>query len=343
MATRVLITGVTGQDGSLLAKHLASMQDPDGKNLYDVYGFIRKTSRPNLEPLEGLISSGRLKLLKGDILDPYSLKDAALAVMPEHVYHLADQDDIRWSSVLPSYQLDVGIKGTMNVLEPVRNYCERFTKVFIPVSATIFNSYEPQDINTATVWPTSMYGIAKSAVLNLARYYRQRYTMMVQIGAMFNHVYYDRSTEYLAPKLARAAVDLKLGRISSISLYDPLAGVDVGWAPEYVEAMRLMMEDTGLLELSIGTGSCTPIRRLWSAALVVLYPETHEMNGIEQCNFGEKYISRIAQPEGHNNNEWRADTTKAKTLIDWQAETSGEAVVQELTRHYARKEGIACK
>lgn len=343
MAIRAFITGVTGQDGSLLAKRLCEYKNDDGKYRYDVYGFIRKTSRPNLEHLEPLLASGRLKLLKGDILDHYSVMEAVGDVLPQQIYHLADQDDIRWSTVLPSYQLDVGIKGTLNVLEAARTHGDSTLRIFIPVSATIFNSPAPQCIDTATVWPTSLYGIAKASVLHLARHYRQRYGMWVSIGAMFNHVYLDRSTDYLAPKLAKAAVDLKLGRITSISLYDLQARVDVGWAPEFVEAMRLMLEHNSHLELSIGTGVSAPIRTLWVHALGVVYPEIWGMSGFEQYEFADKFIAPIPQPTGPTPNYWCADTTKAHDVLKWNATLTGPGIVRNLTTYYATKENVLCK
>ena len=129
MKKKVLILGVTGQDGSLLADYLVN------KN-YLVYGLIRKSSNRNYQNIENLITKKNFKLVQGDLLDFISIENVLRKIKPDEIYNFADQDHVRWSSEIPYYSFDVTAKSVFNILNLIKIHSPK-SKYFQPFSSII--------------------------------------------------------------------------------------------------------------------------------------------------------------------------------------------------------------
>jgi GDPmannose 4,6-dehydratase len=148
----------------------------------------------------------------------------------DEVYHVADQDNVHWSKAAPGYQIDVTLKGVLNVFQAVLDYNTqgRYTKVFIPSSSTIFGDGDGPELD-----PQTPYAIAKAAVLHLCRYYRKEYGLQVYCGIMYGHDSPRRGPDYLLQKIARGE---EIGG-------DLNKQVDIGHAREFMaEVVRWVQE-----------------------------------------------------------------------------------------------------
>lgn len=248
MTGRALIFGVGGQDGSYLAELLL------GKG-YVVYGTVRRSSGDNTARVAHLLGNPMFGLLRADLLDAGSVRSALAGANPTEVYNLADQDHVGWSESCPSYSIAVTAGGAQTVLDAVLRSCELpyGIRVLQPISATVFGNAPPGQTVDTRVRPMSPYSCAKAHAWHLARYYREKYKMFVACPVLYNHDSPRRGPDYLLQKIARGVKpDGDLGLT-----------VDIGYAPEFVEAMWLMLQRDEPMDEVIGTGVSYTVGDLW--------------------------------------------------------------------------------
>ena len=261
---RALIFGINGQDGSYLAEILLEKG-------YDVHGFYRRSSVDNLSRIRHLLSD--VTLHKGDLTDYGSVHRAVAECLPLHeVYNEADQDHVGWSQAAPSYSAAVTYGGVVNVLEAVRQLTPT-TRVFQPVSATMFGYAPPRQDEITRLYPQSPYACAKVAAYYLCQHYRREHGMFVSCGILFNHDSPRRGSDYLLQRIARG--EELWGDLETI--------VDIGYAREYMEAAWKMMQLESPDDFVIGTGKGYHIKDLLNGVRVhpkfplesalVAYPE----------------------------------------------------------------------
>jgi GDPmannose 4,6-dehydratase len=240
-----LITGVTGQDGGYLAELLA------GKG-YRVVGTSRST---NVEP-------GRLPAaVELRALDSQNLAETSALlrdVRPDEIYHLAGQSSVGLSFADPVGTFHSVATSTLVLLEAAR-LAERGVKVFLASSAEVFGDTNGAAEETTPFQPKSPYAAAKAAAAELARTYRLCYGSFVCVGYLFNHESPRRPERFVTRKIVRGACEIALGRKSTLELGDLSVVRDWGWAPEYVEAMWLMLALEAPDDFVLGTGECHPL------------------------------------------------------------------------------------
>jgi GDPmannose 4,6-dehydratase len=262
--TKVLILGVTGQDGSYLTEILLN----EG---YQVFGLLRKSATGNTKNIDYLIQSeyfksGQLKLLRGDLLDHASIFKAITKAEPDYIYNEADQDHVSWSYDIPSYSISTTTTAVVNILETIRIINPEIS-FFQPVSSNMFGipSEEPQNEETAHR-PVSPYGIAKSATYNLCKFYRESYNLKVSTGILYNHESPRRPEEYLSRKVSMAVSKIKLGLQDTLILGDLNGFVDWGYAKEFMEIAKKVNESNLAEDFIIGTGALTKVENFVSLA-----------------------------------------------------------------------------
>lgn len=326
MSKRVLIFGITGQDGSTLARQLLHETN---KDMYEVCGVIRKTSNPSNFQISDLQASGKLSTRIGDVTDLSSVYDAIRHHVPDYIYNFADQDAVDASSYAPLYQTNVGMVGTQNVLQAVRMACLGHVRVFIPSSATVFGHSDDLLTERHKFKPSSPYAIAKAGALHTAEYYRERHSMFVSVGIMFNHVSPTRSIKYLAPKIAAHAVAYHLGKIEGFKCYNPDLRVDIGWAQEYTIAAKMMLEAEYPNTYVVGTGNSYSIRDLWECALSTIYRSSSSDEIHSRANESLIEVDSVEPP-----NTLIADPRLIQHELGWKAQTDACYVVPKLTKTY---------
>ena len=248
---KALITGITGQDGSYLAELLLEKG-------YEVYGLERRSStknRTNIVQIEKLIH-----LVSGDLTDQHSLTRTIESVGPDEVYNLAAQSFVKESWEQPEYTGNVTALGTLRMLEAIRQVNKRIKFYQASSSEMYGRAMEiPQNENTP-FYPRSPYGVAKLYAHWITVNYRESYNIFACSGILFNHESPRRGIEFVTRKISDGVARIKLGLEKKLYLGNLEAKRDWGYAPEYVEAMWLMLQQEKADNYIVATGESHSVR-----------------------------------------------------------------------------------
>ena len=235
---RALITGISGMDGS----HLADFLLEKG---YEVFGVERRASTKNVRNTSHILD--KVNFLMGDLSDQNSLLRCLNESQPDEVYNLAAQSFVGESWNTPEQTSEVTGLGVLRMLEAIRMY-DKPVKFYQASSSEMFGrmSENPATENTP-FYPRSPYGVAKLYGHWITKNYRESYDMFNCSGILFNHESERRGHEFVTRKITDGVAKIKLGLADKITLGNLDSLRDWGYAPDYVEAMWLM-----ILELMIG-------------------------------------------------------------------------------------------
>ncbi len=257
MTRRALITGVGGQDGSLLAELLLA----EG---YEIYGVVRRSTLVEYENLAGI--RDRIELLRADLLDQPSLVTALRACRPHEVYNLASVSFVPASWDEPILTAEFAAVGVTTLLESIREV-DAGIRFYQASSSEIFGepSETPQTEETPLT-PLTPYGVAKAYGHFITRSYRSRYSLHASSGILYNHESPRRPLDFLPRKVAHGAASIALGLESELRLGDLSARRDWGYAGDYVRAMWLMLQQEEPADYLIATGESHSVEELVEAA-----------------------------------------------------------------------------
>lgn len=247
------ISGITGQDGSILAKQLLEKD-------YLVVGMKRRTSVFNTERIDDIHHHPNLKIEYFDLSDSSSINRIIAKYRPDEYYNLAAQSHVRVSFDVPEDTTNGIIMGTLYALEAIKNISPT-TKFYQASSSEMFGDNPNYPYNEESRFmPVSPYAIAKVAAHNLVRNYRSSYNIFACCGILFNHESEFRPENFVTRKITKGAVKIKLGKISSIELGNIDAFRDWGYAPEYTRAMWLMLQQDIPDDYIISTGEVHSVK-----------------------------------------------------------------------------------
>ena len=252
-----LITGINGQDGSYLAEHLLGQG-------YKVYGLVRRTSIRNLERVAHLLE--QIELLNGDLLDQNSLINAVAEAQPDEIYNLAAQSFVPASFSQPVLTGEFTALGVTRMLEAVRIVNQKI-RFYQASSSEMFGKVQsvPQDEETK-FHPRSPYGVAKLYGHWITVNFRESYGMYAVSGILFNHESPRRGTEFVTRKITLAAARIAAGKQKELKLGNLDARRDWGFTGDFVEAMRLMLQQDEPKDFVIGTGETHTVQDFVQAA-----------------------------------------------------------------------------
>lgn len=306
-----LITGVNGMDGS----HLADFLLEKG---YNVYGMERRSSskqRTNTSHLEGKIT-----FVDGDLTDQNSLLRILKETNPDEIYNLAAQSFVGQSWQTPEHTSEVTGLGVLRILEAIREFNPNI-KFYQASSSEMFGRMVENPANENTpFYPRSPYGVAKLYGHWITKNYRESYNMFACSGILFNHESERRGIEFVTRKISDGVAKIHLGLSDHISLGNLDAKRDWGYAPDYVEAMWLMLQQQNPEDYIIATGETRSIREFLD--------ETFKVIGISSW---EKYIKQ--DPKFMRPAEvdvLRGNYTKAKQILNWEPRTSFSDMVTKM-------------
>ena len=252
-----LVTGITGQDGSYLAEFLLSQG-------YRVVGMVRRTSTVNFERIKHI--QNEVELVQGDLLDQTSLVDIIREYKPIEVYNLAAQSFVPTSWKQPVLTGEFTALGVTRMLEAVR-MVDPAIRFYQASSSEMFGRVQqvPQNENTP-FYPRSPYGVAKVYGHWITVNYRESYNLFACSGILFNHESPRRGLEFVTHKVTYAAAKIKLGLAKEVRLGNIDAKRDWGYAPDYVRAMWLMLQQSQPEDYVIATGEAHSVRELCEVA-----------------------------------------------------------------------------
>lgn len=264
MSNIALITGITGQDGSYLAELLLSKG-------YEVHGIIRRASTFNTHRIDHIYvdphtPGARLRLHYGDLSDPSLLTEMMYNIRPHEVYHLGAQSHVRVSFDMPEYTGDITGLGTTRLLEAIRRSGIN-TRFYQASSSEMFGGAPPPQSEKTVFRPRSPYAIAKVYAYWMAVNYREAYHLHASNGILFNHESPRRGEVFVTRKITRAIANMLAGKQDKIYLGNLDAKRDWGFAPEFVQAMWLMLQQDRPGDYVIGTGESYSVREFIEHAL----------------------------------------------------------------------------
>ncbi len=261
MTKKALITGIAGQDGSYLADLLLAQG-------YEVHGIVRRIaiedSAHKLKNIQHV--HGRVKLHVASLDNVLSLIKTIREVMPDECYHLAASSFVSYSFEDEMSILNNNINSTHYLLAALKEFVPR-CRFYYAGSSEMFGAVEtsPQDERTPFN-PRAIYGVSKVAGYHLVKNYRQQYGMFACSGILYNHESPRRGYEFVTRKIVSSAVRIKLGLQESVSLGNLDAHRDWGYAPDYVNAMWLMLQAQDPDDYVVATGETHTVREFVETA-----------------------------------------------------------------------------
>ncbi|MBI4643703.1 MAG: GDP-mannose 4,6-dehydratase [Deltaproteobacteria bacterium] len=301
---KALITGVTGQDGSYLAELLLNKG-------YEVHGLIRRSSTFNTRRIDHLYldphdPEARFFLHYGDLSDSGQLGHLIYNIQPEEVYHLAAQSHVRVSFDMPEFTGDVNGLGTTRILEAIRRSGIK-TRFYQASSSELFGSASPPQNEETPMLPRSPYAIAKLYAYWMVKNYREAHGIFAVNGILFNHESPRRGETFVTSKITRAVARIKLGLQKKLYLGNLEARRDWGYAPDYVEAMWLMLQQDTPEDFVIATGESHTVREFLESAFSHLALDWREYVEIDPRYFRPTEVDFLL-----------GDSSKARQRLGWQ-------------------------
>jgi GDPmannose 4,6-dehydratase len=312
---RALITGITGQDGSYLADFLLEKG-------YEVHGIIRRASTFNTERIDHLyqdphVSGARLFLHYGDLSDTVNLLQLLHELQPEEIYHLGAQSHVRVSFDIPENTADVTALGTIRVLEAIRRSKIR-SRFYQASSSEMFGTAsEAPQRETTPFHPRSPYAVSKVFAYWATVNYRESYQMHASNGILFNHESPRRGETFVTRKITRAVSYIKTGLQKKLYLGNLDAKRDWGYAPEYVEAMWLMLQQDDPHDYVIATGETHSVREFCEEAFSCAGLDWRDYVEIDPRYFRPAEVDVLV-----------GDASKARKLLGWTPRTGFKELVR---------------
>ena len=323
---RALITGITGQDGSYLAELLIDKG-------YEVHGLIRRASTFNTERIEHLYQDQheddtRLFLHYGDLADGTNLTRLMAALHPEEVYHLAAQSHVRTSFDIPEYTADVTAIGTLRLLDAMRDAGVR-PRFYQASSSEMFGASPPPQSETTPFYPRSPYAVAKLFAYWTVVNYRESYGMHATNGILFNHESPRRGETFVTRKVTRGVARIVSGKEQYVYLGNLDSRRDWGYAPEFVEAMWMMLQQDEPDDYVVATGESHSVQELVETAFSLV-----GLDWREHIRFDPRYL-RPAEVD-----HLLGDPSKAECRLGWRAKTSFTGLVRTMLQADLIAEGV---
>lgn len=296
-----LICGVTGQDGAYLAKLLLEKG-------YDVYGGSRDAQMSSCRNLIRLSIESGVKLVSVSINDFRSVLQTILKIKPDEIYNLAGQSSVGLSFEQPVETLESISVGTLNLLEAIR-FSNLPVRFYNAGSSECFGDTGTEAANELTPFrPRSPYGVAKAAAFWQVANYREAYQLHASTGILFNHESPLRPERFVTQKIVAAACRIAQGSSEILTLGNIDIARDWGWAPDYVEAMWLMLQQAEADDYVIATGKTNTLRNFIKTVF-----ESVGLNWEEHVRTDASFFRPTDIAEGH------ANPSKACTRLSWKA------------------------
>ncbi len=333
------ITGITGQDGSLLAEMLL-------KKNYQVHGMLRRASTHNTPRIDSLIArslkagADNFKLHYGDVTDSANIISTLDKVRPNEVYHLAGQSDVQVSFDVPEYTANATGLGTLRVLEALRVLgMKDDVKFYQASSSEIYGNSASVLQNEQTPFrPCSPYGIAKLYAYWMTVSYREAYGFHASNGILFNHESSVRGEMFVTRKISLGVAAIHAGKAQHIMLGNLDAKRDWGHARDYVDAMWRMLQQKKPDDYVIATGETHSIREFVELA----FSEVGRHIVWKGKDAGEKGVDKktgqvlvkinpsLFRPKDIDC--LMGDSSKAKKALGWKSKTTFPELVQEMVQ-----------
>ncbi len=324
---KALITGITGQDGSYLAELLLSKG-------YEVHGLVRRSSSFHTDRIGYIIPQKQAKshlfLHYGDLTDTSNLARLIERIEPDEIYNLGAQSHVRISFDGPLYPMDVTGLGTLRILEAIREARVK-TRFYQAASSEMFGKVQetPQK-ETTPFYPRSPYGVAKTAAYWITKNYREAYGLHASNGILFNHESPRRGENFVTRKICISIAEILAGKREKIYLGNIDASRDWGYAPEYVEAMWLMLQQDKPDDYVIATGETHTVKEFLDEALRIAGISDRKKHlVIDKRYYRPTEVDLLV-----------GDASKARRKLGWKPKTKFKEIVRIMLEAECKKFGV---
>ena len=309
---KALITGITGQDGSYLAEFLLNKG-------YEVHGIVRRVALEDtshrLWRIRHLLD--RICLHAGSLESYPSIFKVVEELRPHECYHLAAQSFVSYSFEDEFSTIDTNINGTLHVLSAIKEKAPE-CKLYFAGSSEMFGKVKESPQNEDTPFhPRSSYGISKAAGFYITQNYREAYDIFACNGILFNHESPRRGFEFVTRKISMGVARIKLGMEKKLRLGNLEAKRDWGYAPDFVEAMWLMLQQKKADDYVIATGETHSVKEFVDLAFKCV-----GLNWKDHVMIDEKFYrpSEVQLLMG--------DCSKARKILGWKQRVSFKQLVK---------------
>ena len=311
---RALITGITGQDGSYLAELLLEKG-------YEVHGLVRRSSTFNTSRLDNIYQDPheakvRLFLHHGDLSDSGALVNLIRDLQPDEVYNLGAQSHVMVSFDIPEYTGETTGMGTVRILEAIRASQVK-TRFYQASSSEMFGAAPPPQNEDTKFHPRSPYGVAKMFAYWTTVNYREAHGVFASNGILFNHESERRGETFVTRKISRAVARIQAGLQDKLYLGNLDAKRDWGYAPEFVEAMWMMLQQDEPDDFVIGTGEAHTPREFAQLAFDHVGLDWERYVEVDPKYFRPSEVDYLL-----------ADPSKAKKELGWEPKTTFAELVR---------------
>ena len=347
MAKTALITGITGQDGSLLADFLL-------KKNYKVVGIKRRSSSFNTQRIDHLYKDNVVKpknkfqLVYGDLTDSSNILRLIDSVKPNEIYNLGAQSHVHTSFQIPEFTANVDAFGSLRILEAIRVLkLQKKTRYYQASTSEIFGNTEIPQNEKTPFKPASPYAVSKLYAYWTTVNYRNAYNIFAVNGILFNHEGPRRGKTFVSRKITRAVSEIYLKKRKFFTLGNLNAKRDWGSAQDYVESMWLMLKAKKPSDYVISTGKSYTVKKFVEESFK--YVGINIMwrgKGLNEVGFDKKTKQIYVKVDPvyfrpTDVHELRGDSSKARRELNWKAKTSFNQLVSEMMENDLREVGEA--
>jgi GDPmannose 4,6-dehydratase len=314
MAKKAFVTGITGQDGAYLSELLLDKG-------YEVHGVIRRSSSFNTGRIDHLYRDPHERGVKlfthfGDLSDSVSLTKLLYELQPDEIYHLGAQSHVRVSFDIPEYTFDVTAGGTLRLLDAIRESGVK-APFYQASSSEMFGAAPPPQSETTPFHPRSPYAVAKVAAFWATVNYREAYGLFASNGILFNHESPMRGETFVTRKVTRAVARIKAGLQDKLYLGNLDAKRDWGYAPDFVEAMWMMLQASEPTDLVIATGETHTVREFVEAAFAHAGLDWEPHVEVDPRYFRPSEVEALL-----------GDASKAREVLGWEPKVKFDELVR---------------
>lgn len=308
-----LITGITGQDGSYLSELLLNKQ-------YKVVGLVSPKHNIGFDNINHIKSD--LILEEGDLLDQKSLHSIITKHQPDEIYNLAGITFIPSSWEKPTLTLDINTLGVTRLLEIIQTKLPQ-TRFFQANSSKIFgNPTESPQTESTPIQPQDPYSSSKAVAHFLVQQFRHHFDLHLSNGIMFNHESERRGEQFVTRKITLAAAKIKLGQQQQLKLGALEAKQDWGYAPDYVEAMWLMLQQDQPDDYIIASGKHHTVADICQIAFSHL-----DLSFKDYVTIDKSFVRKESE------NLPLGDASKAKSKLGWRPQVTFEQMIKLMVDH----------
>jgi len=321
---KILILGVTGQDGSYMADFLL-------KKKILVHAVIRKSATGNTKNIQHIINDSKIFnksffLHKGDLLDPISINNIIIKTKPDEIYNFADQDHVGWSRDIPVYSYSTTTLAVIQIFEFLKMQ-NRKIKFFQPLSSNMFGATKESSLSeNSNLSPTSIYALAKSSTYLASKMYSKVNNLFICGAIFFNHESPRRSKEYVTTKIIKGVCDIYHGKQKYLYLGDISAEIDWGYAKDYVETAWQIMQQKKPDFFIIGTGVNTSVEKFAK--------ECFEYVGLDYKKY-LKVDKKLLRSNKTKN--LKADLKKSKKILNYKVKTNIHELIKLMMKNELKK------